>query len=330
MASLIHGTKYEHYVKHFLSNKYKSIWLWNEIPVSILHTLNIIPATLSVCDDIGCDILAETSDNQYHFIQCKNYSTIGIDNTINVCDLSGFYNFMAENNFKNGIVYYSGCLSSQVLKRAKSIKYVNLPYITEEAIRLIPYSYQIDAYNKLACPGRNILTMPCGTGKTYVSYLLSTRYRNIIILSPLISTAEQLYLFYKKYYNNNTHNICIFNCVSKNKCIDVNRQNVIISTYDSANLIYNEVEKLTDKIVIIDEYHNLSCNNLENEHDYINKLLNCLDTSYLFMSATPHKQILKYNNIFGNNEYTLTWDEAINNKYICDYRFYYPNANSLP
>lgn len=90
MASLEHGTKYEHYVKSFLKNKYKSIWLWNEIPSNILHTLNIISESQSICDDIGCDILAETNDNQYHFIQCKNYSTIGIDNTINICAVNIF------------------------------------------------------------------------------------------------------------------------------------------------------------------------------------------------------------------------------------------------
>jgi len=316
MASLEHGTKYEIYVKQFLTNKYKSIWLWNEIPINILHALKIIPDTQITCDDIGCDILAETFDNQYNFIQCKNYSTIGIDNTINICDLSGFYNFMAENNFLNGIVYYSGCLSSQITKRAKNIKYINLPYNISESIKLVPYLYQIDAYNKLSIPGRNILTMPCGTGKTYTSYLLSAKYKNIIILSPLISTAEQLYQFYKNYYtNSSTHNICVFNCMNKSKMIDLNKQNVIISTYDSVNLIYDKVNELANKIIIIDEYHNLSNNNLSNNTDYMYKILQT-NSSFLFMSATPHKKLAEYQNIFGTNEYVLSWETAINNKYI--------------
>ena len=107
--------------------------------------------------------------------------------------------------------------------------YVNLPYNTCETINLTPYSYQIDAFNKLSCPERNTLTMPCGTGKTYVSYLLSASYKNIIILSPLISTAEQLYIFYKRYYNNSSSsNISVFNCMNKNKVIDLEKQNIII------------------------------------------------------------------------------------------------------
>ena len=184
MVSLLHGTNYETYVKLFISHKYKYTWLWQEIPTEILRQLNIITREQTTCDDIGCDILAQTEDGVFHFIQCKNYSTLGVDNIITICDLAGFYNFMAENNFTNGIVYYSGYLSSQVIKRSKSIKYVNIPYSTCETIKLIPYSYQIDAFNKLSSTGRNILTMPCGTGKTYVSYLVSSKYRRHSIISP--------------------------------------------------------------------------------------------------------------------------------------------------
>jgi len=330
MSSLIEGHKYEKYVKSFLQNKYKNIWLWNETPINILHTLNIIPFSKTSCDDIGCDIIAETYDNIYHFIQCKNYSTLGIDNTINISDLSGFYNFLAENNFTTGIVYYSGCLSSQVLIRAKLVKYINLPYTLTQNIILKPYSYQIDAINKLSQQGRNVLTMPCGTGKTYVSYILSSKYKNVIILSPLISTAEQLFTFYKQYYqNSDTCNITVFNCLNKNKIIDTAKNNIIVSTYDSVPLIYNSVSKLNDKIIIIDEYHNLSQNNLANQCDDIHKLLNLSDTSYLFMSATPHKMLSNYPHIFGNNSYNLSWCDAINNKYICDYKFYYPNPDMI-
>ena len=72
----------------------------------------IINDITNTCDDIGCDILSKKQDNTYEYIQCKNYSTLGIDNTITISDLSGFYNFVAENTIKNPIVYYSGVLSS--------------------------------------------------------------------------------------------------------------------------------------------------------------------------------------------------------------------------
>ena len=328
MTTVEHGQKYEIYVKTFIKNKYEIVWLWNEIPIEILHTLNIIEQCKTSCNDIGCDILAKTVDGTYHFIQCKNYSTTGVDNTISIYDLAGFYNFMAENNFINGYVYYSGILSSQVKCRSKLINYVCLPYSICESIKIAPYIYQIDAYNKLSINGRNTLTMPCGTGKTYISYMLSLHFDNVIILSPLISTSEQLYKYYKQYYSPSNVNISLYNCKSKNKFINKTGKNIIISTYDSVNLIYDKIICLYNKLIIIDEYHNLSINALNNYNEYMNKLLTCTD-NYLFMSATPHKHKSRYTHIFGSNEYYLSWDDAIKNKYICDYKFYYPNAEKL-
>ena len=63
MSSLEHVTKYEEYVKQFLSNKYKNIWLWHEIPINILHSLKIIPADQITCDDI--EFLIDFSCNVY-------------------------------------------------------------------------------------------------------------------------------------------------------------------------------------------------------------------------------------------------------------------------
>ena len=57
-----------------------------------------------------------------------------LNNTINICDLSGFYNFIAETGFK-GIVYYSGKLSQQILIRKKKIKYINMIFIQISCIK---------------------------------------------------------------------------------------------------------------------------------------------------------------------------------------------------
>ena len=111
------GLLYEKYVKDTIKSNYSEVWIWNEIPKTILLELEFINGISRNCDDIGCDILAKNFDNTYDYIQCKNYSTLGIDNTISICDLAGFYNFVA------------GVLSSQILCRKKRIKYVNLPYI---------------------------------------------------------------------------------------------------------------------------------------------------------------------------------------------------------
>ena len=110
------GVEYEKFIKSIIHSKYKNCWLWNEVPKITLLEIGCIDNLENTCDDIGCDIVCQLDDNSYEFIQCKNYSITGYDNTINICDLSGFYNFIAETGFK-GIVYYSGKLSQQILYR---------------------------------------------------------------------------------------------------------------------------------------------------------------------------------------------------------------------
>lgn len=231
------GTDYEIYVRDIIKEKYQYCWLWKDIPNNILLELEFIKDIKNKCDDIGCDILAKNYDNIYHYIQCKNYSTLGIDNTISISDLSGFYNFIAENDIKTPIVYYSGVLSSQILCRKKKIKYINLPYIKISNEDIKPRDYQIEAFNILDNANRSILEMPCGTGKTLITYLISLKYQNIILLSPLISTTEQLIKHYKNYYSKAQKHIN-FNLISSQHSrnidnIELSNKNIIGSTFDS-------------------------------------------------------------------------------------------------
>ena len=315
MSKLINGKTYEIYIRDIIKHKYKNCWIWEDVPINILDSRfykNDI-----ICDDIGCDIIGINNDDTLDYIQCKNYSTTGEDNTINISDLSGFYNFVAENNITNAIVYYSGKLSQQIVCRMNKIKYINVPLIlNKDILKIIPRDYQIEAYNKLKSVNRGVLSMPCGTGKTLVSYMLSTDYKNIIILTPLISTTEQLLVHFKNYYNDDNINYILVNCKAKRKINLINGKNIIVSTYDSVEIINKTTYE--NCFIIIDEFHNMSLTNV-----HMNKLLNS-NYNILFMSATPIK-----NNIFGNTIYELSWSDAIKNKYICDYNFYYPNNDRL-
>jgi predicted helicase len=163
-TKLQHGLEYEIYILNIIKSKYKNCWLWNDIPYNILNER--FYKNNNICDDIGCDIIGINYDDTIDYIQCKNYSTIGTDNTINICDLAGFYNFIAENYITNAIVYYSGKLSQQIMCRQNKIKYMNIPLIdNNEIIKITPRDYQIEAFNKLKDINRTILSMPCGTGK---------------------------------------------------------------------------------------------------------------------------------------------------------------------
>jgi superfamily II DNA or RNA helicase len=328
------GTNYEIYVRDIIKEKYSECWLWKDIPNQILLELEFIKDIKNKCDDIGCDILCKKDNGEYDYIQCKNYSTLGIDNTITIGDLSGFYNFVAENTIENPIVYYSGVLSSQIQCRKKKIKYINLPYIKIGNKDIKPRDYQIEAYNTLQNENRSILEMPCGTGKTLVTYLISLNYKNIILLSPLISTTEQLISHYKNYYSKEKEPIN-YTLVNSQNTRDINNieisenKNIIGSTFHSCDIINKLLEKLEGStFIIIDECHNLSNANIIDNNNEINKLL-LGNYKILFVSATLKNYENNYINIFGNIKYTLDWKYAIDNKYICDYNFYYPNNNKI-
>jgi superfamily II DNA or RNA helicase len=316
MDKLKNGLDYEIYVYNIIKDKYLNCWLWNDIPNNILLDLGF----KINCDDIGCDIVCQNYDMSFIFIQCKNYSTTGCDNTISIHDLSGFYNFIAETGFE-GVVYYSGILSSQILCRKRKINYINLPFIKNNLILdFKPRDYQIEAYNIIKDGNKSLLSMPCGTGKTFVSFLLSLEYKNIIIFSPLISTSEQLMTHYKNYYSKyNNINFILVNCKAGRKINDIilKDKNIISSTFDSCDIINKIITELDNVLIIIDECHNLTNNNLE-----INNLIKT-NNKILYMSATPN------NNITYDNKYELTWDDAIKNNYICNYNFYYPNNDKI-
>ena len=301
------GTEYEIYTKNIIAHKYINCWLWKDIPYDIYKLLlphkftyneseNITNNLNISYDDIGCDIVGQNSDNTFDFIQCKNYSTLGIDNIISICDLSGFYNFIAENDIKNAIVYYSGKLSAQIICRKNKIKYLNLPYNKNTYANIIPRFYQIDAYNKLKDEQRSILNMPCGTGKTLVSYYISKDYDNIILLSPLIATTEQLMIHYKNYYVDNSINFITIHCQTSRKLNDIKllNKNIIGATFDSCDIINKLFDKLNGSVmVIIDEFHNISNNMISNNNCEIYKLLNS-NNKILFISATPKYYKYRY------------------------------------
>jgi superfamily II DNA or RNA helicase/phage anti-repressor protein len=332
MNKLKNGEEYEKYILNIIKEKYNQCYLWKDIPKDILN-LHFYKND-KICDDIGCDIIGIKKDGTIDYIQCKNYSTTGDDNIINICDLAGFYNFIAENEFNNAIVYYSGKLSQQIICRQNKIKYINIPHIKNNNIlEFKPREYQIDAYNKLKDVNRSILSMPCGTGKTFVSFLLSLNYKNILILTPLISTTEQIMIHFKNYYSKyNDINYILINCNAERNINNIKlneTKNIIASTYDSSDIIYKLLENTNneDNLIIIDEFHNLSNDMITNKENNMNKILINI-SKILYMSATP-LNTLSYESIFGNIKYELNWNDAIKNNYICDYNFYYPNNDKI-
>jgi len=160
-------------------------------------------------------------------------------------------------------------------------------------------------------------------GKIYTASKIAMNYNNIIIISPLRVLAQEL-LDNVYEYTNKEYNKILLSCDSTLKVKDIKtfikHKNIISSTFDSVIVLNQFYEKLKNCIVIFDEFHNFSQNNLTNKDDPINILINNNDKK-LYLSATPNINII-YDNI-----YKYSWKDAIDKKYICDFNIILPYTN---
>jgi superfamily II DNA or RNA helicase len=322
------GLAYEYYVLDQIKKDYEKVWHWKDFPEKLMYENNLIKDYDIFCKyryDIGADLVA-FKDNKYYFIQCKNYN-----DTILMENLAGFYFLLFEYNL-TGILYYSGTLSQRVKELSTNkIQFINMPFnnskldiIENIDIPIIIRDYQTDAYNRLLNKQSSILSLPCGMGKTYTASLLAKNYDNIIILSPLRYLAFQTLEFYKKYLGTNYTPILI-SIDGKRKLDDITifikDKNIISSTYDSVDIVIQLINRLKNVYIIIDEFHNLSDNNINDKENDMYKLIN-YNCDKIYLSATPIKNFLNI-----TDEYNYSWTAAIKNKYICDFTIYIPDKN---
>ena len=179
--------------------------------------------------------------------------------------------------------------------------------------------------------------MPCGCGKTFTSFLISKNYNIIIILSPLKQHTEQNILNFKKYNKKEEIKTIIVDSEGTrniNYILEKIKKynNIIIgSTYKSCDIIVEIIKKYKNAFIIIDEFHNLSYNNIFNNKDNINKILKS-ENKKLYMSATPKIYELEDNyecnynieDILGKIVYKMDFNYAITNNYISNYEIYLP------
>lgn len=325
------GISYENHVVNTLRPEYDNIWLWQDVPESILIENKIITNYTTYSEhrrDIGVDILA-VKDNTYTYIQCKNYEG-------NVCvnDIAGFIFFMLMNKV-SGMLCYSNGLSkflNDVINDKQDVPFKitprHIPYDNAKIVRPnndmihVARNYQLEAVklfsnnNYQSC----ILAMPCGTGKTYTISMLAKQFDNIIVLSPLKKLTYDTLENMNTFLENNYTKILISSDGNRNpnairNILDIN--NLIGCTYDSVDVLIQLIDNLENILIVIDEYHNLSQNNLNNPEDNMYRLLNRCDKK-VYLSATPNMSI-KYDVI-----YRYEWEKAINNKYICDFNIVIP------
>ena len=278
-------------------------------------------------------------------------------------DLSGFMSWMASLNQIAGYVYYTEKLSGplQLLPKTDRIQYIKQEYISknndtkmikitkdkqkskvEKIVKIVKESkikareYQDNACNlfieHFEDENRGILSSPCGTGKTFISYLIANNFKKIIIISPLKQFAKQnLDKFVEYGWQYKT--LLIDSDGERDiktikKFIKDNSSFLVSSTYCSVDVIQQCFKHTNDLLIIVDEFHNLSKTNLIDEKDHFYKILYG-KYRILFMSATPRvfemeNEDYDANEIYGKTVYKMTFSEAIQNKYITNYKIYLP------
>jgi superfamily II DNA or RNA helicase len=338
------GALYENQSLQYLINTNPNyiVFLWKDIPYKYIFKCGFdIYLTINNEEnsyrDIGCDIMMinKEDDNDIIIIQCKNYES----KNICVKDLSGFsFLFLISKvPIKGLIISNSECskLVQSIFLNNDKIQFQKLEYQEEKKedpiiVKHQPRDYQIEAYNKFI--GKGILQLPCGMGKTLIACMITSNYDNIIILSPLRNYAVQLLEKFKEYFEDKYNYLLISMDGERN--ININHQkNIISSTFCSVSLLLNL--KLDNAIIIVDEFHNLSINQVNDINNNINKLIYSYDKR-LFLSATPkiyeqidEEKVISYdineNDLFGNIFYSYSFVDAIRNKYINDFRLIIPN-----
>jgi len=260
MNNIIRGFEYEKQIKNYIiTNLNKKCYLWSETPETILLYNNIIGShndgrirrkntKENRLIDTGIDIIQiENDDGLCSIVQCKNCYNKGIT----IHNLSGFLSWMFSLPTINGYVYYTKNLSINLRSLPKNdrINYIKIPFIEnniiETKMNITSFDYQIEAKNKIINyfkeNNRGILSAPCGIGKTHISYLVSTEFNKVIILSPLIQFSKQnLDKFIEYGYNNKN---LLVNCENERditkikEFIKLNEKYLISCTYDSIDII---------------------------------------------------------------------------------------------
>jgi superfamily II DNA or RNA helicase len=358
MSNIIKGTNYEIYINQYLNDidENNQSWMWKDIPENDLRNVGIIGDWNSYrllrkdeeyknsITDTGCDILLKSKkDEKYYIVQCKNYDS---KNYVRLSDLAGFYMMMHHYQLE-GMLYFTSKLSRHITdqKQTPTIQYIKKVFLEitqkENFNNLLssPFDYQIEAYQTLKkCfteQNRAILQLPCGLGKTLISMMIGLDYEQIVILSPLKQYCFQNLERYKAELRYKDYNGLIIDS-DETRDIDYitqfikdNKKIILSVCYKSCDVLYEVLDKLNNYIIIVDEFHNISKNEIIGlNSNGMNQVL-LSDSKIMFMSATPRIYEIDdedlSDEIFGSIEYSYNMGDAIKTKKICDYEVFVPD-----
>lgn len=368
------GDLYEMQVKHHIINVLgKRAYLWSETPEVLLvekgivkspNTIRLLRQDRNTYRDTGVDIIQIEDDGTCALVQCKN----GYKSGLTMTHVGSFFVWMVsmEHLKTLGYLYYTNTISSHLTKMLTNprLTCVKLPFIEPtEPIELIPepivvsiiardyqHAAKLAFMQAFETTNRGIMSMPCGTGKTLVSYLISQEFNQIVIISPLRQFARQNINKFVEYGYNGSQLLVSSDGDGERDptiirtFIEQHQKFIISSTFASVDVI--DFNAMINPLIIVDEFHNLSRSNVSSVDDSFYKLLNS-NNKIMFMSATPRvyeideeicdsddesddddETDVKYNStIFGSIVFNMSFHDAIKHKYISDYRVWLPTIH---
>jgi superfamily II DNA or RNA helicase len=303
----------------------------------------------NIYEEFGLDGIAKECDGLYHGIQCKLY-----DGKVGANDLGSFYHvlFMRMkriNTASKGYLYHSSDLHKSIaydFQKEGSIISCKIPFRKDNEEELeTPFQlryYQKDALKALredwGSP-KGSLICPCGTGKTVIfnHHIQDGNYTNVFILSLYKIHALQNLNVSKEFHKNSNYDFLLVDSdedgtrdfeMIKEK---INKKSIFSITYKSAedlliNLFEEDLDEeenqkmipkfdLSNSLVIVDEAHNLI------NREKLIKIIQSFPKT-LLITATPPLQM---DEIIGSKLiYEYKFEQAIKDKYICDYQIYLP------
>ena len=326
-------TKYIFLIHSEYKNKTKNIWLYNDIPNNIIKKFNL------PIKDKGIDLLLQTKDG-YYPIQCKFRKNVLAN--ITWSDLSTFAGQIFVNNFKDAIYVTNTYSIDEEIKKCSKIKCIfgeffntnnlnelffqninnfvnkkNLIYIHKT-----PKYFQQNALDNsleyFKNNDRGYLSMACGTGKTYTSFLIDYHMNTklTLILVPSLYLLAQNYKEYMLEYCDKQVEFILCGSdiddeyakqpfleidenILNDKIKQITNKLIIISTYQSCNKLKLGLENKIIDLIIFDEAHKTVTDGLFSYALY-NENLNA--NKRLFITATPK--------IYNNVDYYFGLDES--------------------
>ena len=341
----------------------EQVWLWKDTPERVLEEAGIIKdfdkqriKRKQIWDsrehhvrDTGVDIVVKSlvqSESTFHLVQAKCYT----DHKVNQDDLAGFFRHLLVTDL-NGTVYSNSEFQTMLLlDDSDRIDYKQFDYIEQfvspdaendvaSSISLRPY--QSDAIEKLTLhfqsEKRAILSLPCGTGKTIIAAKVTSGYNIVIVISPYCAHADQNLDRFSELLSDHAplaiHHDEIRDIQKIQDHLKKHNKVLISATMKSADLINIILRKMNLKssMIVIDEFHHLGSSAILDKSNPLNQIL-CSDIRILHVSATARifdlenrsDEDLNTTRFFGNLNVSMSLSQAIEAKYVTDYKVYIP------